>query len=157
MLSSTLTKALNQQVQREFYSAGLYLSMSSWAADQGYGNTAAWLEEQAKEELEHGMKFFHYIQDRNSSAVVPSVEQPEGKFESMEDVFTKVYEHEQQVTKWICEIADAAMKEKDLVTWNWIQWAIEEQIEEEKQASEMLTKVKMSGKNLMMFDHHVSR
>lgn len=157
MLSSALEKALNQQVQREFYSAGLYLSMSSWVADQGYGNTASWLEEQAKEEMEHGMKFFHYIQDRDSSAIVPAVEQPERKFESMEDVFTKVYEHEQQVTKWICEIADAAMKEKDLVTWNWIQWAIEEQIEEEKQASEMLTKVKMSGKNLMMFDHHVSR
>lgn len=158
MLSKKLEKELNLQVQREFYSAGLYLAMSSWTAQLSYGGIAHWLEKQAEEEMEHGMKFYHYILDRGGNAVVPGIEQPPVEFKSIVELFEEVLAHEQKVSKWISDIALLAFEEKDLLTWNWIQWGIHEQIEEETTSADLLEKCKLFGeKKIMFFDNMLAQ
>ncbi|MGI6717748.1 MAG: ferritin [Bacteroidales bacterium] len=158
MLSTKLEKELNLQVQREFYSAGLYLAMSSWVAQLGYNGIAHWLEKQAEEEMEHGMKFYHYILDRGGKAIVPAIEQPPVEFNSVLEMFEEVLAHEQKVSQWISDIALMAFEEKDLLTWNWIQWGIEEQIEEETTSANLLEQCRLFGeKKLLFFDSMLSK
>ena len=148
MLSESLTKALNDQINAEYYSAYLYLSMSSFAEGAALKGTANWLFIQAQEEMTHGLHMYQYLLDRGAVPSFAAITQPPQSFKSIDDVFTQVLAHEQKVTKGINAIATRAMQENDHACYQFIMWYVNEQVEEEANASELLSKLKMiSGDN----------
>ncbi len=156
MLTEKIEKILNRQVEREGYSSLLYLSMASWAESSGYPGIAAWLYAQSNEELEHMLKFVHYINDRGGKAVIPGLETPPNEFEGIRPLFEAVLKHEQFVTASINEIVTACIEENDHTTHNWIQWFVSEQIEEESNVQNILDKLSLVGShNMYMFDRDI--
>lgn len=145
MISKKMAARLNQQVNLEFFSSNVYLQMSAWAETNSLTGSAAFLKKQAAEEMMHMMKFFDYINQSDSMAILGALEAPPSSYKSIEDLFKKVYTHEQHVTKNIHEIAELAWKEKDLTTFNFMQWFITEQHEEETQAKGILDKIDLIG------------
>jgi ferritin len=158
MVSKKMAEQLNQQVNLEFFSSNVYLQMSAWAETNRLSGCAAFLKKQAAEEMMHMMKIFDYVNETDHMAVLGKIDAPATSFKSVEDVFQKVYEHEKHVTKKIHEIAELAWKEKDLTTFNFMQWFITEQHEEETQAKGILDKIELIGsdkKSLFMFDNEL--
>lgn len=156
MLTEKIEKILNDQIQKEGYSSNLYLAMASWADTEGYAGIAQWLFAQAAEELEHMMKFVHFINERGGHAVIPAFEQPPVKFEGINKLFDQVLEHEQYISGSINDIAALAVKENDFATQNWIQWFITEQIEEEASVQTLIDKLNLLGEhNMYMFDRDI--
>jgi ferritin len=156
MLSKKVEKILNEQIQKEGYSSNLYLAMASWADTEGYAGIAQWLFAQAQEELEHMMKFVHYINERGGHAIIPAFEQPPAKFDGIKKLFNQVLEHEQYITSCINDIVALAMKENDFATHNWVQWFVTEQVEEESSVQAIIDKLNLLGdKNLYLFDRDI--
>ncbi|MDR0286330.1 MAG: ferritin [Clostridiales bacterium] len=147
MLSETLTKALNDQVNAELYSAYLYLSMSNYAENAGLKGVANWLWVQTKEETAHAMHMYQYILDRGSVSVLPAITAPDSKFTGVKDVFEKTLAHEKKVTASLNNIATLAMKENDHACYQFIMWYVNEQVEEEANDSELLGKLELIGDN----------
>ena len=145
MISKKMAEYLNQQVNLEFYSSNIYLQMSAWAETNSLPGTAAFLKKQAAEEMMHMMKIFDYVNQSDHMAIIGKIDAPATNYKSLEDLFKKVYAHEQHVTKKIHEIAELAWKEKDLTTFNFMQWYITEQHEEETQAKGILDKIDLIG------------
>lgn len=147
MLDEKMQEALNFQMNRELYSAYLYLAMAAYFEDQdlpGFGN---WMRVQAQEELSHAMKFYDYLVQRGARAVMADIEAPPSEWESATAVFEQVYEHEQIVTGLINQLVDLAQELSDHATHNFLQWYVAEQVEEEESASGALQKVKMAGES----------
>lgn len=160
MLNEKIEKALNDQIQKEDYSSQLYLSMASWAENQGLSGIAEWLYAQSEEERMHMLKFVHYVNDRGGKAVIPAMEKPPVQFESIPNMFAEVLKHEQYISQSINDIVGLCIEEKDFTTHNWIQWFVEEQIEEESSAQEIVDKIEMigtDGKHLYMFDRDIMK
>ncbi len=156
MLTEKIEKILNRQVEREGYSSLLYLSMASWAEASGYPGIARWLYAQSEEELEHMLKFIHYINDRGGKAVIPGLETPPNDFKGIQSLFEAVLKHEQFVTASINEIVTACIEEQDHTTNNWVQWFVTEQIEEESSVQEILDKLALVGShNMYQFDRDI--
>ena len=130
MLSETLTKALNDQINAEYYSAYLYLSMSAFAEGAALKGTANWLFVQAQEEMAHGIHIHHYLLDRGAAPSFAAIAQPPVSFAGIDDIFEKVLAHEQKVTEGINNIATLAMKENDHACYQFIMWYVNEQVEE---------------------------
>ncbi|MCL2138241.1 MAG: ferritin [Treponema sp.] len=145
MLNEKLTKALSDQVNAEYYSAYLYHSMSAFAENAALKGFANWLFVQAKEEMAHGIHIYQYILDRGVIPYFASIAQPPISFTGVEDVFEKVLAHEQKVTESINNIATLAMQENDHACYQFIMWYVNEQVEEEANAEEILSKIKMIG------------
>ena len=156
MLTENIEKILNRQVEREGYSSLLYLSMASWAEASGYPGIAGWLYAQSQEELDHMLRFVHYINDRGGRAIVPGLETPPNEFEGVQPLFEAVLKHEQFVTASVNDIVAACVEENDYSTHNWIQWFVSEQIEEESNVQEILDKLALVGShNMYMFDRDI--
>ncbi len=156
MLNEKVEKILNVQVQKEDYSSQLYLAMASWAENEGYSGVAEWLYAQAEEERMHMLKIVRYINERDGNAEIPGLDQPPRTFDKLTSLFEAVLEHERYITKSINEIVGVCMSEKDYTTHNWIQWFVEEQIEEEASVKDIIDKLKLVGdKNLYMFDRDI--
>ena len=135
MVSENMEKALNGQLNAEVYSGYLYLSMAAYFEDEDLAGFANWMRVQAEEELEHGMKFYDYIIRRGASA------------------FEHVLEHEKKVSGLIDDLVDLAIEEKDHATNNFLQWFVEEQVEEEENAMELVAKIKFAeGDNRLMYE-----
>jgi len=145
MLSEKLTKALSEQVNAEYYSAYLYLSMSAFAEHTGFKGVANWMFVQAQEEMSHGIHMYQYILDRGAAPSFAAIALPPVSFTGINDVFEKVLEHEQKVTKGINNIATLAMQENDHACYQFIMWYVNEQVEEEANASEILSKLELIG------------
>lgn len=145
MISKTIETALNRQVNRELYSAYLYLSMSGYFETAGLKGFAKWMRLQAKEEQVHAMKIYDYIIARGGKVTLEDIEAPKNKWASAGKVFEDTYAHEQKVTGMINALVDLAMKEKDHATFEMLQWFVKEQVEEEEHASEILNKIKSMG------------
>jgi len=143
MISEKLAKALNDQVNAEYYSAYLYFSMSAYAERLGFKGVAQWLFVQAKEEMAHGTHMFQYIIDRGAAPTFAAIAQVPESFASIDDVFNKVLEHEKKVTANINNIANMAMDERDHACYEFILWYADEQVEEEANAEEIIGKLKM--------------
>ncbi|MCL2862008.1 MAG: ferritin [Firmicutes bacterium] len=150
MLSKNLIKVLSDQINAEYYSAYLYLSMSTWADKEGLKGTAKWLFAQAQEEMAHGTRIYQYVLERGESPTFGIIEKPMTSFLSIQDIFIKTLEHEQKVTKMINEIATVAMKENDHACYQFLMWFVNEQVEEEASASDILDKLKLIGDNKSM-------
>ena len=145
MISKKMQEAINEQINAEMYSAYLYLSMSAYCAENTYKGFAHWLDLQAKEEYSHAMKFYNYLLDRGASIDFKTIDAPKRNFSSMAELFEQVLNHEKHVTALINKLYELALKEKDYATQIMLQWFIEEQVEEEANASEILDKLKMMG------------
>lgn len=145
MISQSLQDSLNEQIKNEFYSAHVYLSMSSWFDEKGLPGFAKWMRIQYQEELEHGLKIFDFINDRDGRAMVYGFDAPPSEWKSPLDVFENSYEHEQKVTAMINNLYAMAQKEPDYATIVLMQWFISEQVEEEKSAKLVVDQLKMAG------------
>jgi len=160
MLSSTMLTALNKQINLEFYSSNLYLQMSSWCDYKGLEGCAEFLRLHADEEMKHMQRLFHYINETGGLAILGQIEAPPQEFDSIKDIFEKTYEHEIFITKKINELAKTAQNEDDFSTFNFLQWYVAEQHEEEKTFKTILDKVEMigmEGSGLFFIDKEIEK
>lgn len=159
MLSKKMIDALNEQINKEMYSAYLYMAMSAHSEEIGLSGFANWFMVQYKEEMSHAMKIYHYLQDQGSKIVLGAIEAPPSEFKSPLDMFKKTLTHEQFVTKSINGIVDLAISEKDHATQIFLQWFVTEQVEEEANDNELISKLEMIGDNsggLYMLDKELA-
>jgi len=137
--------AINEQVNAELYSAYLYLSMNAYFQNKNLPGFANWMMIQTGEEMAHAMKQYNYINDRGAKALLKQIAAPPAEWKNPLDVFNNVYEHEKKVTALINNLMDIAIKEKDHASQIFLQWFVTEQIEEEKNAGEIVEKLKLIG------------
>jgi len=147
MISTKMADAINRQINIEMYSAYLYMAMSAHSAETGLNGMATWFMVQYHEETFHAMKLYNYLLDQGAPVHLQTIKEPPKSFVSAKEMFEKTLEHEQFVTKSINEVADAAQQEKDHATYLFIQWYVNEQIEEEKNDNEILQKLKLAGES----------
>ena len=145
MLNKKVETALNKQLNREFFSSYLYLSMVGYLEQTGFPGTAKWMRIQAGEEHIHAMKFFEYIFSRQGILQLQKIDAPPNKFKSLRDIFDKTLEHELSITKHINELIYLARDEKDNATETLLQWFVQEQVEEESNVKTILDKMKLIG------------
>jgi ferritin len=145
MISKTLETALSRQVNRELYSAYLYLSMSSYFETVSLKGFAKWMRLQAKEEQMHALKIYDYVVARGGKVTLQDIEAPKSKWASAGKVFEDTYAHEQKVTGMINGLVELAIREKDHATFEMLQWFVKEQVEEEEHASDTLNRIKIIG------------
>lgn len=150
MISKKVTQVLNDQVNAEFYSAYLYLAMSASADRMGFKGFAHWLYIQFQEEMEHGLHIHQHILERGEGPAHAAIEAPVAEFDSLEAIFEKVLAHERYVTECINHIATLAMQESDHATYQFIMWYVNEQVEEETSADDILQKLKYIKDNVSM-------
>lgn len=160
MLKPKVLQALDAQVNAEFYSSFLYLSMAAHFEAESLPGIAHWLGEQAKEEHGHAMKFFDHIAERGSKPTVAAIQAPPASWNSAEAAFKAVVLHEAHVTELIHKLVALARKEEDYATEEFLQYFVKEQVEEEAQAHLLLEQFKMAGPSkgsLMMMDHRLGK
>ncbi|MBO6256893.1 ferritin [bacterium] len=145
MINDKVKEILNEQINKEFYSAYLYLSMGAYLSDVGLYGFSKWMEIQSREEIDHGMILFNYILKRKAKVELKSLGAPELSFNGVEDIFNKAYEHERSITSAIDCIAGLTENECDLATRNFIDWYLKEQIEEEDNVLRIISKIKAFG------------
>lgn len=151
MLTKKVEELCNRQIEREGYSSNLYLAMASWAETKGMSGIAAWLYAQADEERAHMLKFFRYVNERNGAAIVPEFKKPPVKYKGIPELFDEVLKHEKFISTSINEVLEAAIADKDYATVNWIQWFVDEQVEEESSAQMIIDKIKLAGEHGIYF------
>lgn len=159
MLSEKMEAALNDQLNKEIYSAYLYLSMSAYSTSIGLKGFANWFMVQYQEEMTHAMKFYNYLNAQGGQVKLMAIEQPQTEFKSPLDMFEKTLTHEQFVTKCINDLVDLAIAEKDHATNIFLQWYVTEQIEEEGNDNDILAKLKLVGEDgngLFMLDKELT-
>ena len=156
MFPKKVEDIINAQIEKEDYSSQLYLSMASWAENQGYAGVANWLYAQADEERMHMLKFVKYVNERDGEANIPGLDKPPKEFGNLTEMFDEVLKHEKYISQSINDIVGVCMDERDFTTHNWIQWFVQEQIEEEASVKEIIDKLRMVGdRNLYMFDRDI--
>ncbi len=143
MFSERLQAAINDQINAEFYSAYLYLAMSAYLEDRDLPGMAHWMRMQYEEEIFHALKFFDFMIDRGARVILKAIDAPPTEFGTVEDVFAEVLAHEQKVTALIHNLYKMAVEEGDYPTQSLLQWFIDEQVEEEKNANDVLARVRM--------------
>lgn len=160
MLNEKVEKALNKQIELELFSSQLYLAMASWAEKNGYNGAANFLYAHSDEEREHMLRLFHYVNDRGSHAIVPEIDQPKSEYDSVQTVFEEILEHEKMISSKINNLVGICYEEKDFTTTNFLQWYVQEQIEEETLFSTVLDKLNLLGGDkarLYMFDNEMEK
>lgn len=145
MISQTMQELLNAQLNREYASSYIYLAMAAHAESVSLVGFAHWLRVQHREELEHALKFYDYINAQNGRVTLAAIEQPRAEYSSIGEVFQKVLEHEKSITRSINELYSAAEAEKDYATKTFLGWFVSEQVEEESEAQLMVDKLAMIG------------
>lgn len=146
-MDAKVYEMLNDQINKEMYSAYLYLDMANFYTDRGLDGFANWFEVQASEEMEHGMKIYRYLHDNDQKVVLEAIAKPDKFYESLDCPLRAAYEHEQYVTSLIHAIYAAASDAKDYRTMQFMEWFIEEQCEEEKNAKDLVTKYELFAKD----------
>ncbi|AAU37686.1 non-heme ferritin [[Mannheimia] succiniciproducens] len=160
MLSANVVKLLNEQMNLEFYSSNLYLQMSAWCDQKGYTGAAAFLSAHAAEEMEHMRKLFTYLNETGSTAVIEEIEAPTHEFKSLKEVMELTYQHELHITSKINELVGKTFEEKDYSAFNFLQWYVAEQHEEEKLFNGILDKFNLvgnEGKSLFFIDQELAK
>lgn len=143
MIDKKILQVLNEQINAELYSSYLYLAMSAHFESVNLKGFAKWMRAQAKEEVAHAMKIFDYINERGGRVILTQIATPKEKWHSPLEAFTDAYKHEQKVTAMINKLVELASKTKDYATHSFLQWYVDEQVEEEAQTSEIVEKLKM--------------
>lgn len=145
MISDAINEILNEQINKEFYSGYLYLSMSAYLKELGLYGFASWTKLQAKEEVEHGLKIFDYLINCESFVTLKQIRTPEFEFNGISSIFNHIYEHEKCITNAIKTIVQKAGEENDITTLNFMDWFIEEQIEEERAVKNIIKRLELFG------------
>lgn len=159
MLDKKVVELLNQQVNKEFYSAYLYLDFSNYYSDEGLDGFANWYKVQAQEERDHAMLFIQYMQNNGEKVKLEAIEKPDVELTSAKVVLEAGLEHEQYVTSLIHNIYDAAYSVKDFRTMQFLDWFVKEQGEEETNADNLVKKYALFGddlKSLYMLDNELA-
>jgi ferritin len=159
MLSKEMQDGLNNQINNEYFSSYTYLSMSAYCESINMTGFASWLRRQSNEELEHALKLFDYVIDRDGKIVLKSIDQPPAKYSSLLKMFQQVLEHEREVTSMINKLYEQAANEGNHATAVELQWFIQEQVEEEKSARDIVDNLKLAGDNssaLLILDREMS-
>jgi len=160
MLSKKIEKALNHQINAEFYSAYMYLSMASFLDRMNLHGFSNWMRVQFEEEQFHAMKFYDYVLERGGEVKLLPIEKPPHKWKDIIDVFEATKKHEEEVTKMINELVNLAIEEKDHATVNFLHWFVDEQVEEEASVEELLSQLKLvqgTGSGLFMLDREAKQ
>jgi len=160
MLSKKMEDALNKQLNAEMFSGYLYLSMSADFETKALTGFAHWMAVQAKEELEHAKKFYHYILERGGKVKLAQIDAPKNEWDSPLSAFSDAYEHEKKITKSIYELLELAQQEKDYATQEMLQWFVKEQVEEEAQTQLIVEQLKLIGDSKngwFALDHRLSK
>ena len=160
MISENMQKALNGQVNAEMYSAYLYQSMATWALDQGLKGLANWMDCQAKEEMVHAFKIYKYIAERGSRVRLTAIDGPPTDWASPVAVAENVLQHEQKVTGLINGLVDLAIEERDHATHSFLNWFVDEQVEEEDSANDFLQQLKLAADSpggMLMIDRELGQ
>lgn len=156
MLTKKIEDILNLQIEKEGYSSNLYLAMATWCEANGYAGIAQWMYAQAEEERVHMLKIVNYMAERSAHAIIPAFKEPPKNQKGIQEMFDAVLEHEQYISASINDIVALTIDEKDFTTQNWVQWFVNEQIEEEAQVQAILDKLKLLGDhNMYMFDRDI--
>ena len=160
MIGKAMQDAMNEQINKEFFSSYLYLSMAAYFEDKNLTGFAHWMRLQADEEREHAMKFYNYILDAGGRVYLKAIDAPETDWKSNLQVAEQVAEHEGKVTASIHDLYALALEEKDYAAQVMLHWFISEQVEEEKNAAELVAKLKLieeRGTAVLMLDHRLSK
>lgn len=160
MLSQAMIDKLNEQINLEFYSSNLYLQMASWCESQGLEGCQQFLRRHAQEEMQHMQKLFDYVNETGGMAIIGAIDAPPAKFSSIQDVFQQTLEHECEITRKINELAHTAFIEQDYSTFNFLQWYVAEQHEEETLFRSIVDKIKiigLEGNSLYFIDQEVAK
>ncbi len=160
MQNKKVEQALNKQIELEHFSSQLYLAMASWAEKNGFNGSANFLYAHSDEEREHMLKLFHFVNDRGGHAIVPKVEQPKLEWDSIQTIYEEIYEHEKMISAEINNLVGICYDERDFTTQNFLQWFVEEQIEEENLFSNILDKLNLMGGDKAkgyMFDNEMEK
>lgn len=160
MISKKMEKALNEQINKELYSAYLYLAMAAQAENMGLKGFANWFTVQFHEEQGHALKFYEYVNEQGGRVELAAIKQPQTEFRSVLSMFEQTYKHEQFVTASIHALVDLAIKEGDHATRSMLTWFVDEQVEEEANDLEILGKLKMigsSGSGLLYLDGKLAK
>jgi len=145
MLNKNVEKAINIQIKNEEHSSRIYMAMASWCEVNGFRGASGYLYKQSEEERFHMLKFIRYVNDRGGYALLSALEIPAAEFASLHSVFEQVMKHEEFITDSINKLYEIALNEKDYTTGNFLQWYINEQIEEESTVHGILDKMKLAG------------
>jgi ferritin len=159
MISQKMLDALNEQINAEMYSGYLYLAMSAYFTDANLNGFANWMRIQAQEELMHAMKIYDYVNEREGRILLKPIQGPKTEWSTPVEAFEETYKHEQHVTSLINNLVSLAMEEKDYATNSFLQWFVDEQVEEEANASELVNRLKMVAESrggLFMLDRELA-
>ncbi len=160
MISKKMEKALNEQVNAELFSAYLYLSMEAYFKSLNLNGFANWMRVQTQEEVAHAMKIYGFIDERGGRIALKAIEGPQTKWDSPLAVFKDIYKHEQKVTSLINNLVNLAIEEKDHATNTFLQWFVNEQVEEEASADQVVQQLKMMEKapgGMFMLDRELAQ
>jgi len=158
MIKKALENVLNEQINAEFHSAYIYLSMSSYFLSVGLGGYANWMRVQYQEELAHATRFFDYLNERGGRVKLAPIGEVQVDFSGIVDVFEKTLEHEQVVTGMIDHLMDLSIQQSDHATKSFLQWFVDEQVEEEANVEQILNNLKLingEGQGLLMMDREM--
>ncbi len=159
MLSESMLARLNTQINLEFYSSNLYLQMSAWADHNGLEGAASFLKAHAAEEMQHMQKLFDYVLETGGIPVLGAIEAPKSDFKSLREIFEMTLAHEKEITKAINDLVALSFETKDFSTFNFLQWYVAEQHEEENLFHTVIDKMDLLGedpKNLFFIDREIA-
>ena len=159
MISNTIAQKLNGQINKEFYSAYFYMSMSAHSQSENLRGVAAWFMAKYEEEMAHAMKLYRYLHDQGARVELEAVDKPPSEYAGVLDMFEKTLAHEQEVTAAFNQLVDAALSEKDHATNIFLHWFVTEQIEEEATVNDIIGRVKLvgeRGEGLYLIDNELA-
>lgn len=160
MINSIVEDALNDQIQKEFYSSYLYLSMAARFESMNLKGFAHWMQVQANEETKHAMKIYQHLNERGGKVILQRIDAPKSSWKSTKEAFVEAYEHELKVTESINKIIELARTKKDNATEVFLQWFVNEQVEEEASTNAITKKLQLIGDNapaLVMLDAELGK
>jgi ferritin len=160
MLTKRMEKELNAQINAEYWSAYLYLSMSAYLEKEGLSGVASWFRVQYQEEISHALKFFDYVVERGGRVILAPIKEVPQEWNGIIDIFEETLKHEQTVTGLINNLMDIAIEEKDYAAKSFLQWYVDEQVEEESGVQSILDQLKMvdgKGNGLFMINKELGQ
>lgn len=160
MINPKIEQALNKQLNEEFFSSYLYLSMSAYFEKLNLNGFANWMKVQSQEEYSHAMKFYTYLIQKGGTANLEQINKPENNWDNVIAVFEATYKHEQHITECINNLVDLALEVRDHATNSFLGWFVNEQVEEEANVTKLIEELKMVADNkpgLFMMDRELAQ
>jgi len=159
-LSKNLQDAINEQIREELASAYIYLAMAAYCEAENLPGFAHWMQVQSQEEMEHAMKFYAHVHERGGRVLLQAIPEPPAEFDGPMDVFQKALDHERYISSCIMDLYKLAQQEGEYASYSLLQWFVDEQVEEENSANEIVEMLKLAGEKghtLLMLDRQLAQ